>query len=317
MPAVTTKKDTSRDYLLIEQAPVALEPLSSDQYTVIDPTTGRPYQGIFLRGIFADLRNEVANVNNRYYDVPRYLEILSIFKSEVMSAKGVYGEYEHPKSYAVNPDRIAHKIVDVWYDESTQMVWGVILLMDTPLGKIAQQIVKTGGQIAISARAAGKEQKNPDGSITGFLTLISTFDIVYYPGFKVAVLDYMDGAALNESAKSIGAGNRRIVFYVDEMAKIEAKRTEYISMNESVNGFQNWLISNMNESQEKPQETKQQTQKQQQILQQKQAPGTQQAQNKLRKAAQKDLSESELKRQKTLSMMFQAQRNLKDELKSK
>lgn len=295
-----------KDYLLVEQADIPLELTKPGEYNVIDPITGEPYNGIILQGIFADLRNENANVNNRYYNVERYLEILELFRAEVHSKKGVYGEYEHPKSYAVNPDRISHKILDVWYDATTQLVMGVIILMDTPTGLIAQQIVRTGGQIAISARAAGTEQKNPDGSITGFLKLISTFDIVYYPGFKVALLDYV---AMNESVRPVNKsfGSKRIVYYESDLVEIEKKRTEYISMNESINGFQNWLISNMNESVQKPDKQ----QKQEKILQQKQAPGTQQAQNNLKKATDNDLSES---RKNGLNQMYQAQQMLKQKL---
>jgi Prohead core protein protease. len=185
-------------YVESPQIPLIKIEWGTIKHNVINPVTKKPYKGIVLEGIFADFNN--LNNNNRLYDIPQYLILLGELRKKIHSERGVYGELEHPKSYAVDYNNASHKILDVWYDENTKQVKGYVLLLNTPKGKIAQEIVETGGCLAISARAAGEEIDQPNGTKLGRVKLLTTYDLVYHPGFDSAVMKFKE---LNESEHAI------------------------------------------------------------------------------------------------------------------
>lgn len=295
-------------FLLVESSQIPLTPVPFDEikHTVIDPTTGKPYQGIFLQGCFADLSNSSANNNMRFYDVPRYLQLLQMLKKQIHSPKGVYGELEHPKQYGVDSNNVSHKIIDVWFDESDKKVYGIVLLMNTPKGLIAQEFIKTGGQLAISARAAGEENENPDGTKNCIVKLMTTFDLVYHPGFSSAILDFV---MLNESQiflNEIGRNKRGFsgIIYERELKELPTRFATFKSLNESAEScFYEWLFesSELNEKmtdQEKSENKtvkkaeKEKNKSEEKVLEKNESSDQEEIQNKLKKAADKDLSET-------------------------
>jgi hypothetical protein len=245
-----------KKFMLIESSQIPLTEINYEEVkqTIIDPTTGKPYKGIVLEGVFADLSNNSPNNNKRFYDIPTYLQLIQILRKQIFSPKGVYGELEHPEGYSVNSNNVSHKLLDVWYNESEQKVYGRILLLNRGNGLIAQEIIKSGGQLAISARAAGEEKKNPDGTFSCKVKLMTTFDLVYHPGFSTAVLNFKE---LNESQKFLTeVGNNKTGFstiiYEDEIKNINNKYLEYISLNENQRYcFYEWLNLNEAASEEK------------------------------------------------------------------
>lgn len=283
----------SKDFLYFEspQVPLKEVPYGDLMANITDPTTGKPYRGIVLEGVFAQF-SDTPNNNKRIYDIPEYLTLLDNLKQQVLSAKGVYGELEHPDKYSINFNNISHKIIDVWYVPETLTVMGRVLLLDTPKGKIAQEVVKSGGQLAISARAAGSEIKQPDGTFKAITKLLTTYDLVYHPGFSEAVLSFKQ---LNESQQFIqNAGNNKQGYsfkvYSDQINKISSAYNQYITLNEDVNNkrsmcFQEWF--NLNESQEKQQE---------QIIEDNESSDQQEKQQQLQKAVNKQLKQQEKER---------------------
>lgn len=305
-----------RDFLYFEspQIPLKEVPFGDLQANIIDPTTGKPYKGIVLEGVFAQFSNEPNN-NKRIYDVDEYLRLLDTFKQQVLSKKGVYGELEHPDRYSVDYKCISHKIIDVWYIPETMTVMGRVLLLNTPNGKIAQEVVKSGGQLAISARAAGSEIKQSDGTFRAVTKLLTTYDLVYHPGFSTAVLEFK---TLNESQQFLqqaGENKKGYGFkvYSNQLNKISNIYTSYITLNESQESllnrrskcFQEYLKDKLNESE---QESKQQQTKQQNILEKGDSPDQKQKQNKLQKAVDKELDtvKSQQKQQEKTAKLQQA-----------
>ena len=247
-------------YIESSQIPLTEIPYGTIKQNIIDPTTGKPYKGIILEGIFADLA-PILNNNKRIYDIPAYLVLLQILKKQIHSKKGVYGELEHPEGYSVNYNNVSHKILDVWYDENEQKVYGRVMLLNTEKGKIAQEIIRSGGCLAISARAAGAEIKQSDGSLKATTKLLTTYDLVYHPGFSVAILDFKE---LNESEKQLQniakekTGFSGII-YIDNLKKIGNKFKEFINLNESINNINSCFLEyyfNLNEAEKQSQEEK-------------------------------------------------------------
>lgn len=229
---------------------------------IIDPTTGNPYEGgIILEGEFASM--DVLNNNNRYYREENYLQFVEILKHQIFSKRGLYGELEHPKSYAVDYNNVSHKILDIWYDKLTKKVRGIVLVLATPNGLKAQQIIKSGGQLAISARGGGEAIKNADGSITAMLTLLTTFDLVCQPGFSSAVLDYnvkLNASNLNESAVMIYQKDMHKLPELFENFSRQLHNTSFIEfLHESTVNITHSGTVNFFESEQQTQQAQQQT----------------------------------------------------------
>lgn len=179
-----------KDFIYNKTANNPLQPVTSDYIikSIINPLTKKPYEGIILFGDFISFN--VLNNNNRFYEADNYLEYLKILKQTANSSKGLYGELEHPKDYPINYNNISHKILDFWYEPTQNKVVGYVLLLDTPKGKIAQEVIKSGGQLGISARGGGSEVDQPDGTKKAIIKLLITFDLVNHPGFSDAIMGF-------------------------------------------------------------------------------------------------------------------------------
>lgn len=297
----------NKDFLYFDspQIPLKEVPFGDLQANITDPTTGKPYKGIVLEGVFAQFSDEPNN-NKRIYDIDEYLKLLEVFKQQVMSKKGVYGELEHPDRYSINLNFVSHKIIDVWYVPETMTVMGRVLLLNTKQGKQAQEIVRSGGQLAISARAAGSEIKQPDGTFKAVTKLLTTYDLVYHPGFSTAVLEFK---TLNESQQFLqnaGANKQGFGFkvYSNQLSKISDIYSSYITLNESQESlldrrskcFQEYLMEKLYESESQEQK----------VLEKGDAPDQKQKQQKLQKAVDKQLDDvvKQQKVQKLHQSMF-------------
>jgi len=287
-------------FLYIESSQIPLIQVEDGDLkaNMMDPTTGSLYKGIVLQGCFADLSNITPNNNKRYYDVPTYLEMLQILKKQIFSSKGVYGELEHPSGYAINSNNVSHKILDVWYDEKQKKVFGVLILLDTEKGRIAQEIVKSGGQLAVSARAAGEEKQNSDGTFNCKVKLLTTFDLVYHPGFAEALLEFKQ---LNESQKFLQEISKNKtgfsgIIYEKDFLSLDDKYTEYTQLNETQFCFYEWFLNDLNESTKKKtvsKEEKATDKKDEKILETNESPDEKKIENKLKKASDKDLKQKD------------------------
>lgn len=305
--------EISKKFMLIEshQIPLTEIPYGDIKENMIDPTTGKIARGIVMEGCFADLSNANPNNNKRYYDIPTYLQLVQVLRKQIFSPKGVYGELEHPESsYAINSKNISHKLLDIWYNEIEMKVYGRILLLNHGNGLIAQEIVKSGGRLAISARAAGEEILQPDGTKACKVKLMTTYDLVYHPGFSAAILEFKE---LNESQKfiqDIAATKQGFsgIIFDEDLKKINKKYEFYIELNERHNCFQEWFLNDLSESQKEDEKKDQKEDNKQdiEILDKNEANDEEQLQNKLKDAAEKDLAQ----KQKFFNQMQQSQEQL-------
>jgi hypothetical protein len=126
-----------------------------------------------LSGIFmqADLKNR----NGRTYPLSEISEAVNGAKVRIQEQNGLMGELDHPQTLQINLDRVSHIITELWMQGTN--AYGKAKLLNTPMGNIAQELIKSGVKIGVSSRGAGNV--NESGGVSGFQFI--TVDVVAQP----------------------------------------------------------------------------------------------------------------------------------------
>lgn len=91
-----------------------------------------------------------------------------------------HGECDHPDSSIVSLERVSHVIREIWWNGSE--VWGTVEVLNTPKGKIIQDLMEAGIKIGISSRGVGETKKNSEGiDIVDENFMLVAFDLVSEP----------------------------------------------------------------------------------------------------------------------------------------
>ena len=132
----------------------------------------------------------VINRNNRSYPAKEMLRHLGYLREMIKTNGSILGELDHPEGrFDIQLKEASHKITDLWYDDKNYNIMGKLELLDTPNGKIAQQLIEAGYPLFVSSRAAGDvNEKTHEVEIAQ----IFTYDIVCTPGFAEAKLEQVN-----------------------------------------------------------------------------------------------------------------------------
>ena len=155
----------------------------------------------------------VINRNNRSYPEKEVLRHLGYLREMIKESGSILGELDHPEGrFDIQLKEASHKITDLWYDQQNHNVMGKLEILDTPNGKIAQELVDAGYPLFVSSRAAGDvDEKTHEVEIAQ----IFTYDIVCTPGFAEAKLE-----RINESVSTKTAS------YLNESVTAQKKEKE-------------------------------------------------------------------------------------------
>lgn len=130
-----------------------------------------------FRGKFQEAN--AVNKNKRMYP----FDILSnnVEKlQEVVAARGLTGELDHPTDSIIHFKDASHLITKLWWEGNVLMGEGMVL--NTPSGKVLAELMKDGVRIGISSRGVGNGSVNNEGVLViGESYKLITFDAVADP----------------------------------------------------------------------------------------------------------------------------------------
>ena len=132
----------------------------------------------YIKGVF--LQTEITNRNGRMYKYETMSREVNKYNEEFIQRGRALGELGHPEGPTVNLDRVSHKIVEL-YPEGKNFI-GKAKLLETPMGKIAKNLLEEGVQLGVSSRGLGSLKKEGTTSVVADDFILSTAaDIVADP----------------------------------------------------------------------------------------------------------------------------------------
>lgn len=152
-----------------------IKEISQDlQYLVEANENGK--KGIFIEGIFMQADKE--NKNGRIYPRGIMEKELERYQSLIKEKRSL-GELGHPPNPTINLDKVSHLISNLKFEGND--IVGKAKILDTPMGKIAQNFIEEGVRLGVSSRGLGSlKEKNGVNEVQDDFHL-ATVDIVADP----------------------------------------------------------------------------------------------------------------------------------------
>jgi len=114
---------------------------------------------LYIQGPF--LQTEVVNRNGRMYRLPVMEREVKRYTEQYVNKGRALGELGHPDGPTVNLDRVSHKIVSLQREGNNFI--GKAQILSTPMGKIAESLLKEGVTLGVSSRGIGSVRPNNEG----------------------------------------------------------------------------------------------------------------------------------------------------------
>ena len=133
----------------------------------------------FIEGVF--LQSNLKNRNGRVYPKDIMKKEVGRYMKEYVDSKRAFGELGHPEGPSINLDRVSHMIVSLREDGDNFI--GKAKIMDTPMGKIAKNLLDEGAKLGVSSRGMGTMVVNKEGvnEVQSDFYLATAADIVADP----------------------------------------------------------------------------------------------------------------------------------------
>lgn len=217
-----------------------------------------------VEGVFQ--ASDRKNANGRIY--PRSLWEKVLKNEDVNKAineRRMFGELDHPMDGKWRLANASHIVTNMTFNETSGEVLGRAEILDTPNGKILQELFNAGATVGISSRGSGSVKQGPDGLVVQEDFKLETYDFVANPSTfgaypqlvreeidtpteketymdskeKLAVLEQRAGSVLNLKSGEITEGLRSVVdgvatSLVIDLAKLGADSPELKSLTEDL-----------------------------------------------------------------------------------
>ena len=184
-------------------------------------------KNLFIKGVF--LQAEQVNRNGRMYRMCVMEREVNRYNEQYIQKGRALGELGHPDGPTVNLDRVSHKIVELCREENNFI--GKAQILSTPMGKIAESLLKEGVCLGVSSRGIGSLRPTKEGfnEVGEDFMLATAADIVADPSAPDAFVQGImegkewiwDGGILRE--KLAEQTQRRINTLVDQKRLEEHK----------------------------------------------------------------------------------------------
>ena len=134
---------------------------------------------LYIKGPF--LQAEKVNRNGRMYPMGIMEKEVERYSKDYVQKGRALGELGHPDGPTVNLDRVSHKITELYRDGNNFI--GKAQILSTPMGKIAESLLKDGVTLGVSSRGIGslRETKSGYKEVGEDFMLATAADIVADP----------------------------------------------------------------------------------------------------------------------------------------
>ncbi len=132
--------------------------------------------GMILSGIIQ--RSDTVNGNGRVYPHNVLVREMKNYEKLVKERRAL-GELDHPEDSVINLRNASHMMTEVWWDGKNVM--GKAKVLDTPSGKVLQELVKAGVSIGISSRGMGSVSESQGNTVVEDDFQLICFDFVSEP----------------------------------------------------------------------------------------------------------------------------------------
>jgi len=141
-----------------------------------EETNGK--KNLYIEGVF--LQGDIKNRNGRVYPFGVLEREVGRYNEQYVTIGRALGELGHPDGPTVNLDRVSHKIVSLKAEGSNFI--GKAQILSTPMGKIAESLLKEGVKLGVSSRGMGSiEERNGANYVRDDFMLATAADIVADP----------------------------------------------------------------------------------------------------------------------------------------
>jgi hypothetical protein len=98
---------------------------------------------------------------------------------KLVKERRALGELDHPDDSVINLRNASHLVTDIWWDGDDVM--GKVQVLDTPAGKVLQELAKAGVTLGISSRGLGSVKEERGNTIVEDDFQLICFDFVSEP----------------------------------------------------------------------------------------------------------------------------------------
>ncbi len=132
--------------------------------------------GMILSGKLQEA--DIQNGNGRVYPHRVLMREMKNYQKLVQERRAL-GELDHPEDSVINLKNASHMITEVWWDNKSVM--GKVKVLNTPSGKILQELVNDGVKLGISSRGMGSVSESAGQTIVEDDFQLICFDFVSEP----------------------------------------------------------------------------------------------------------------------------------------
>jgi hypothetical protein len=134
-------------------------------------------------------RANARNGNGRIYS-EKILKREMTRYDNIVKERMALGELDHSDTTSIMLEKVSHVVTQTWWNGNDVM--GKIEVLNTPRGKILQELVNANIKIGISSRGTGSVRESKDGTIVEDDFNLVCFDIVSEPSTHGAYMHRQD-----------------------------------------------------------------------------------------------------------------------------